>query len=229
MMADEWFRRGRLAHPDSPAGGSGTGLSRAPARPGYPAWVVPDPDSPVAREWDWQSELPRIYREEQITAALEGIRASERFEQLTRLVKFLPGPQSFEYGVCYGIAQTAGGRAGSFLELAKTFIKAGLREEARWIFGEPALRRSREERDRIIREVGAHSTIAEWRRYQQVSAQNGFLSRFEAGKILGELLVRVLLSAKIGAAAPELARVAKRMKTVGASSGVIAGADEEQE
>src|SRR5579884_929143 len=268
-MADEWSRRGRLAHPDSPAGGSGTGFSRAPAPPRYPPSIAPNPDSPAARAWDWESELPRIYLEAEITVALQGIESASSLEELTRLVNFLPGPQSFESGISFGIAQEAGSMAGAFREVVRMFAEAGLHDAARlpsaggpllgarieeqaarWIFGDAALKRARDRRDNIVRELGLaitrpgallgtarvgvpQQTINEWRLYQQAIERSGLLSRFEAGKILGALLARLLLlildvrdvtvTAAIAAENGELARLATELQAVGAASGNIVG------
>ncbi len=73
-MADEdwrdWFRNrsrpGNFAHPDSPAGGTGTGFSRPPGtlRYTWPWSRLPHPDSPAAGRFDWQLELCRIGRQE---------------------------------------------------------------------------------------------------------------------------------------------------------------------
>src|SRR5947209_20251563 len=65
-MADDWRDRfrswshsGRLAHPNSPAGGSGSGFSRVPGYTGYSWSRLPHPDSPAGRHVDWDSELRR--------------------------------------------------------------------------------------------------------------------------------------------------------------------------
>jgi len=48
-----------LAHPDSPAGGSGPGFSRPPGPTGYVSSHFPDPYSPAGRLIHWDSELRR--------------------------------------------------------------------------------------------------------------------------------------------------------------------------
>ena len=62
-----WSRQGSIAHPDSPAGGTGPGFSRPPGYLGdSPSWSrspVPHPDSPEARHSSWSYELQRIERE----------------------------------------------------------------------------------------------------------------------------------------------------------------------
>jgi hypothetical protein len=66
MANDDWRDRfrsrsgpGTFAHPDSPAGGAGTGSSRRPGPQGYcwPSARVPHPNSPAGRHFDWQLEL----------------------------------------------------------------------------------------------------------------------------------------------------------------------------
>ena len=57
-----WSRSGSLAHPDSPAGGSGPGFSRPPAPERYIGSLssVPHPDSPAARVFCWHAEPPSL-------------------------------------------------------------------------------------------------------------------------------------------------------------------------
>jgi hypothetical protein len=89
-MADEhwedWFQSpqtGTLAHPDSPAGGSGTGAARPPIPLRY-SWTdatLPHPDSPAARQITWQVELRRL--------AIQN-RARAVYEALTSAPKYVP-------------------------------------------------------------------------------------------------------------------------------------------
>jgi len=62
-----WSHPGTLSHPNSPAGGTGPGLSRPPGYQGdSPSWSrspVPHPDSPAGRDFNWSYELQRIERE----------------------------------------------------------------------------------------------------------------------------------------------------------------------
>ncbi len=66
QMRDDWRERFRswlhsdtFAHPNSPAGGSGTGLSRPPGFTSYSWSRLPHPDSPAGRYLDWEWELRR--------------------------------------------------------------------------------------------------------------------------------------------------------------------------
>jgi hypothetical protein len=66
----DWFRNrlfpDKFVHPDSPAGGTGTGFARPPGPQRY-SWLssrVPHPDSPAGRTFHWQAELVRIEHQE---------------------------------------------------------------------------------------------------------------------------------------------------------------------
>ena len=81
----DWFQgrspRGVIAHPDSPAGGSGPGFSRSSPGPGISFWSsarLPHPDSPAATSFNWQSVLPRIDFEERAEALYQAIRIAKR-------------------------------------------------------------------------------------------------------------------------------------------------------
>lgn len=70
-MPDDWRERWRswlhpdsLAHPNSPAGGSGTGSSRLPGSTGYSWSPLPDPASPAGRLIHWQTELWELEQRE---------------------------------------------------------------------------------------------------------------------------------------------------------------------
>lgn len=54
-----WSRSAGLAHPDSPAGGSGNGFSRSVGYADYSWSKLPHPDSPAGRRANWESELRR--------------------------------------------------------------------------------------------------------------------------------------------------------------------------
>jgi hypothetical protein len=63
-MPDDWRDRWRswlhpdsYAHPNSPAGGSGTGFSRTPGSTGYSWSPLPDPNSPAGRFIHLQTEI----------------------------------------------------------------------------------------------------------------------------------------------------------------------------
>jgi hypothetical protein len=81
----DWFRSklhpDQFAHPDSPAGGAGTGFARPPGPQQRYSWSssrVPHPDSPAGRHFDWQSELLRGEHQEheRLTRQIEEL---ERF------------------------------------------------------------------------------------------------------------------------------------------------------
>ncbi len=90
-MADEhrwedrfrsWSHPDSFAHPDSPAGGSGTGFSR-PAGPQRYSWPssthVPHPDSPAGRHFSWQTELPRLAIEERARAVYQALASAPQY------------------------------------------------------------------------------------------------------------------------------------------------------
>src|SRR2546425_11317069 len=53
-----WLHGDNLAHPNSPAGGAGTGGARPPGSTGDHPWSpLPDPASPAGRFIHWQMEL----------------------------------------------------------------------------------------------------------------------------------------------------------------------------
>lgn len=54
-----WSDPDAFAHPDSPAGGSGTGSSRPPGPDVYSWSPVPHPDSPAGRYFQWQTALQK--------------------------------------------------------------------------------------------------------------------------------------------------------------------------
>jgi hypothetical protein len=66
-----------LAHPSAPAGGSGLGSSRMPSDPhaadAAHAELVPHPDSPAARFWDWTglSQLDTVQRAQSVLDAID--------------------------------------------------------------------------------------------------------------------------------------------------------------
>jgi hypothetical protein len=59
-----WSRPGNVAHPDSPAGGTGPGFSRPPGsqdeRPWWSRLPGSHPDSPLGRHVNWPYELKRL-------------------------------------------------------------------------------------------------------------------------------------------------------------------------
>lgn len=59
-----WLDRDSFAHPNSPAGGSGTGFSRPPGSIGYSWSPLPDPNSPAGRLIHWQTEIWELERRE---------------------------------------------------------------------------------------------------------------------------------------------------------------------
>ncbi len=75
-MPDDWQRRWRgwlhrdgFAHPDSSAGGSGTGCSRSPTPIGHSWLSMPDPHSPAGRFLHWPTELWRLEQQARIEIA----------------------------------------------------------------------------------------------------------------------------------------------------------------
>jgi len=54
-----WLHSDSFAHPNSRAGGSGTGFSRRPGFSSYSWSRLPHPDSPAGRYVDWERELRR--------------------------------------------------------------------------------------------------------------------------------------------------------------------------
>lgn len=70
-MPDDWRERYRswlhpdsYAHPNSPAGGSGTGFSRTPGFTGYSWSPLPDPNSPAGRLIHLQTEIWALEQQE---------------------------------------------------------------------------------------------------------------------------------------------------------------------
>jgi hypothetical protein len=70
-MPDDWRKHWRgwsdphtYAHPDSPAGGSGTGFSRTPGHTGYSWSPLPDPNSPAGRFIHFETELWAVEQRE---------------------------------------------------------------------------------------------------------------------------------------------------------------------
>jgi Bacterial toxin 46 len=168
-----WSHQDTFAHPDSPTGGSGSGFSRSPGYSGYSWSPVPHPNSPAGRRFDWNSELPRLQLEEHFTKALQGIDRAAHTSDLVRLARSVLGPESFDLGVCYGIAENAAGMASAFLGLAKIFVLAGLYDAAnlpgwsagpligvraeaniaKWVFGPAALKDAHDQRDTLVQEL----------------------------------------------------------------------------
>src|SRR6266480_1130086 len=104
-MGDDWSDQWRswqhpqtFAHPDSPAGGAGTGSSRPPgfSTDSPTSLRIPHPDSPAGRHFDWQRVLSRIRVEESILKTLREIDRAVSLSGLTRAAQVLLGTKSFD-------------------------------------------------------------------------------------------------------------------------------------
>jgi hypothetical protein len=214
-----WQNSDKLAHPHSPAGGSGPGSSRATGfstdSPSFSR--IPHPDSPAGRQFDWQRDLSRIHVNESVTDAFREIDRAVSLNGLTRAAQILLGQRSFELGVCYGLAENGAGMVGSLLGLAKTFILAAFYDAAHMpvfaagpqlaalhlqakaielLFG-PVLKEAHAERDEIIRELlRAISDPAELLSGMAKNVADEYTARW---KRLQELMAQPSLSANFEA------------------------------
>src|SRR5436190_6943016 len=162
----------KFAHPDSPAGGSGTGFARPPAGAGKSLTLVPHPDSPSGRRSVNTSKWSRQQLEEDFKDALESVDEAADTSEMVRFAGRVLAPQSFDLGVCYGILESGAGMAAALYDLARIFVLAGLHDVnhmgwfagpmlslqieakiAEWVFGAAALQEAHDQRGELIGEL----------------------------------------------------------------------------
>ena len=263
-----WSHPNALAHPDSPAGGTGSGFARLPGPTTGDVFAsgLPHPDSPAGRHYDWAAGLQRLKVESWIKELLGDIDRATSLTQLSQAAVILLGDRAFEVGVCYGMAESVVAMAGSLVELAKTFILAGLydartangwavgpffalRVEAQvveFLLGAGAFKVAHDRRDRLLRELagvashpadflGAAVTglgkeyALKWSKLKHFTARGTVSSSFEAGRIVGDVLVDLLsLITTVGDIArtvrslgrvPELLRLSETLRTTASAVG----------
>jgi len=162
----------RFAHPDSPAGGTGTGFARPPAGAGKSLSLVPHPDSPSGTRSVNTSKWTRQQLEEDFKDALETVDEAAGTEEMVRFAAGVLAPYSFDLGVCYGIVESGAGIAAALYDLTRVFVLAGLYDVnnlgwfagpllgikaeaklAEWVFGTAALKEAHDQRGKLIDEL----------------------------------------------------------------------------
>jgi hypothetical protein len=127
-MPDDWRERYRswlhpdsYAHPNSPAGGSGTGFSRTPGSTGYSWSPLPDPNSPAGRFIHLQTEIWALEQRERDEIA----RHVEELE--TSLAKHSDNlRQSIPDGYLRTLYDRQVGRTKGTYDFAKSLISTGV-------------------------------------------------------------------------------------------------------
>lgn len=247
-----WSDPNQVAHPNSPAGGSGPGSCRATLA-SSPFSPHPLPGSPADRSRLLPPPPPNPVN----GSLIDRIKGAVTWAELKRWAEMALGPFSFDLGVCAGITEGVGEIGAGLFELLKMLVLSGLYERAKaakwydvmpvdlvaraadWAY-DAELKKAHDRRVALVnqvREALRHPLdffgqafdhyVAEyrerWKRYEQLMTQRSLGSQFEAGRIVGGVLLDIVLliltvidgvgiAVKLAKTAPELLELAKALK-----------------